>query len=209
MPSRRSLKDGKREEFKFETLVDPFEASRGNNEGQESSDNTPQEISSQEGLKKPPGAIAMPGLGPNPGLKRPPGAVALPGIGTGKKPPPGAVGMPGLGGFNPADIKSQLKKTNAPVANNNPESSLNLPKKTLVRASTTNSISSDYQKGRDELFKWCKNCTEPYGIPMQNFTTSWSDGMAFCALIHHNRPGMIDFNSLKKENKNENLKIAL
>lgn len=201
--------NGKRESFQFEGLQDPFEVCGGKTETQSSEEAPPRKL--------PPGAVGLPGLGGMPPRKLPPGAVGLPGMGEGaKKPPPGAVGLPGLGGFNPADIKSQLKKTGGPNLGPSPpkpeEGSvpLNPPlRKTLNRASTTGSVASEYQRGKEELFKWCKKCTEPYGIPMDNFTTSWADGMAFCALVHHNRPGTIDFNSLNKENKNANLKIAL
>lgn len=34
------------------------------------------------------------------------------------------------------------------------------------------------------------------------------NGLAFCAIIHHYRPHLIDFNSLNKDNAEENLKIA-
>ena len=35
-----------------------------------------------------------------------------------------------------------------------------------------------------------------------------ADGLAFAAIIHYYRPNAIDFKSLKKENRLENLKIA-
>ncbi len=37
---------------------------------------------------------------------------------------------------------------------------------------------------------------------------SWQDGMALCALIHKHRPELIDYESLQKANKRENLQLA-
>merc|ERR1712179_700976 len=41
-----------------------------------------------------------------------------------------------------------------------------------------------------------------------NFTTSWSDGLAFCALIHHFFPQAFDFTKLSKENRKQNFELA-
>ena len=43
---------------------------------------------------------------------------------------------------------------------------------------------------------------------MKDFTRSWHDGLAFCALIHKHRPDLIDFDSLSKANPEANLELA-
>lgn len=46
------------------------------------------------------------------------------------------------------------------------------------------------------------------GIKIENFSTSWNDGMAFCALIHHFYPDAFDFDKLEPKNRRYNFDLA-
>lgn len=49
----------------------------------------------------------------------------------------------------------------------------------------------DSTPGQD-LLQWCKEITMHYaGVKVTNLTTSWRNGLAFCAVIHHFRPDLM------------------
>ncbi|XP_054865325.1 F-actin-monooxygenase mical2b isoform X3 [Amphiprion ocellaris] len=57
---------------------------------------------------------------------------------------------------------------------------------------------SEVRPGR--LLTWCQNQTHGYrGVDVTNLTSSWRSGLALCALIHRQRPELIDFDSLNEE----------
>ncbi len=46
---------------------------------------------------------------------------------------------------------------------------------------------------------WCSRATASYaGVEITDLSTSFSDGLAFCAIIHHFRPELLDFYSLDR-----------
>uniref|UniRef100_A0A672U824 Molecule interacting with CasL protein 1 n=1 Tax=Strigops habroptila TaxID=2489341 RepID=A0A672U824_STRHB len=49
----------------------------------------------------------------------------------------------------------------------------------------------------EDLLSWCQASTAGYrGVEVTNFTTSWTSGLALCALIHHFRPDLVHFDSV-------------
>ncbi|CAK1546843.1 unnamed protein product [Leptosia nina] len=59
------------------------------------------------------------------------------------------------------------------------------------------------------LLAWCRTHTQNYSdVNVSNFTTSWSDGLAFNALLHRFRPHLFDFSELRLRPAAERLEHA-
>ncbi|XP_067356939.1 F-actin-monooxygenase mical2b isoform X1 [Channa argus] len=59
------------------------------------------------------------------------------------------------------------------------------------------------------LLTWCQNQIQGYrGVHITNLTSSWRNGLALCALIHRQRPKLIDYDSLNEEDVAENNQLA-
>ncbi|XP_015505930.1 F-actin-monooxygenase MICAL1 isoform X1 [Parus major] len=62
----------------------------------------------------------------------------------------------------------------------------------------------------EELLSWCQASTAGYpGVAVTNFSTSWTSGLALCALIHRFRPDLVDFDSVDPQDAVQTHQVML
>uniref|UniRef100_A0A3Q3XA71 EH domain binding protein 1 like 1 n=1 Tax=Mola mola TaxID=94237 RepID=A0A3Q3XA71_MOLML len=67
----------------------------------------------------------------------------------------------------------------------------------------------DLVTSSQSLLQWCQDITNSYrGVKVTNFSTSWRNGLAFCAILHHFHPEKIDFDQLDSHDIKLNNKKA-
>nr|XP_049464784.1 dystonin isoform X43 [Anopheles coluzzii] len=67
----------------------------------------------------------------------------------------------------------------------------------------------DNLTAREALLRWARRSTAKYpGVRVNDFTSSWRDGLAFSALIHRNRPDLIDWRESRSRRPRERLEVA-
>lgn len=59
---------------------------------------------------------------------------------------------------------------------------------------------------REALLRWARRSTARYpGVRVTDFTGSWRDGLAFSALLHRNRPDLVDWRTARSSQPRERL----
>ncbi|XP_051925347.1 smoothelin-like 1 [Hippocampus zosterae] len=82
-----------------------------------------------------------------------------------------------------------------------------IPRNFKIQKSSTASATGSSIKQR--ILQWCRSKTQHYqGVNIENFSSSWCDGMAFCALIHRYFPDAFDYNTLKPTEREKNFTLA-
>ncbi|KAM4620652.1 EH domain-binding protein 1-like protein 1 isoform 2-T2 [Polymixia lowei] len=105
-----------------------------------------------------------------------------------------------------ADSKKQAPPT-SPASNEKPvveseevTSNLTTPEPAkMVReeADGKDDVTEGLVSSSQSLLQWCQEVTQGHrGIKVTNFSTSWRNGMAFCAILHHFHPEKIDYDHL-------------
>lgn len=62
---------------------------------------------------------------------------------------------------------------------------------------------------RNALLKWCQNKTVGYrNIDITNFSSSWNDGLALCAIMHSYLADHVPYDTLNPNDKKRNFSLA-
>lgn len=91
---------------------------------------------------------------------------------------------------------------------------LNLNLKKIInfpgeRKDPLNALVKNGGSKRNALLKWCQNKTVGYrNIDITNFSSSWNDGLALCAIFHSYLPDRVPYDSLSFNDKKRNFSIA-
>ncbi|XP_014745670.1 PREDICTED: EH domain-binding protein 1 isoform X7 [Sturnus vulgaris] len=129
---------------------------------------------------------------------------------------------------SPALIKVALQEPEKKMKRKAPEPPNLLPKTEMVMVENMSAIPASRElssspkpspipspvlgkkpNASQSLLVWCKEVTKNYrGVKITNFTTSWRNGLSFCAILHHFRPDLIDYKSLNPQDIKENNKKA-
>lgn len=80
---------------------------------------------------------------------------------------------------------------------------------TLILRFTISDINDQGLSAREGLLLWCQRKTACYNeVSVQDFSTSWNNGLAFCALLDIHRPDLMDYDSLDKSDHRGNMQLA-
>uniref|UniRef100_A0A8C9F9I1 Calponin-homology (CH) domain-containing protein n=1 Tax=Pavo cristatus TaxID=9049 RepID=A0A8C9F9I1_PAVCR len=81
---------------------------------------------------------------------------------------------------------------------------------TLPRTTGTQARKALFEKFEQDSGKYVAllHLQNGFHIDLQNFSSSWNDGMAFCALVHSFFPETFDYNKLDPANRKQNFELA-
>ena len=80
---------------------------------------------------------------------------------------------------------------------------------TLILRFTISDINEEGMTAKEGLLLWCQRKTACYeDVEVKDFSSSWNDGLAFCALLDIHRPDLIDYDSLDKSDHRGNMQLA-
>lgn len=80
---------------------------------------------------------------------------------------------------------------------------------TLILRFTISDINQEGMTAKEGLLLWCQRKTACYDeVEVRDFSTSWNDGLAFCALLDIHRPDLIDYDTLDKSDHKGNMQLA-
>lgn len=98
------------------------------------------------------------------------------------------------------------------IVDGNPKLTLGLIWTIILHFQVSDVVVTGYETGltaREALLLWSQRTTAGYpDVKVSNFTRSWTDGKAFLAILHRNRPDLVDYSSCRQRSARQNLEMA-
>ncbi|XP_072309625.1 smoothelin [Eucyclogobius newberryi] len=111
------------------------------------------------------------------------------------------------GGGSTLNQKTSSKQESA-FTQDNKTTSKTSPSAVLPQKCPTTAL-PNAKNVKQMLLDWCRAKTEPYeGVSIQNFSSSWKDGIAFCALVHRFFPDAFEYSTLNPNKPRDNFQLA-
>ncbi|CAL8377099.1 unnamed protein product, partial [Boreogadus saida] len=111
----------------------------------------------------------------------------------------------------PSDLPVPVPRGKKRLSGSYRDSELKTPQKGSAEAPDAESIvaSPELVTSSKSLLHWCQEVTKGHkGVKITNFSTSWRNGLAFCAILHHYHPDKIEFEMLDPYDIQSNNKKA-
>ncbi|KAJ2938020.1 hypothetical protein O0L34_g14471 [Tuta absoluta] len=113
--------------------------------------------------------------------------------------------------FRQLEKQNSINSPNSPATPATPATpqSPGSPAKTPYFKFTDPALQASALTIKERLLQWCRDKTRDYeNVKLENFSTSWADGLAFCALIHHFLPDAFDYSKLSPQQRRHNFTLA-
>ncbi|XP_073770535.1 smoothelin-like protein 1 isoform X5 [Danio rerio] len=119
----------------------------------------------------------------------------------------------GTGGKTSASLRTaQAKTLSQPTSVSSPKTVSSPAQSHVARVKMSGGSAVGGPNTKDVkqmLLDWCRVKTEPYeGVNIQNFSSSWADGLAFCALVHRFFPEGFEYCTLNPYDRKSNFEKA-
>ncbi|XP_056431659.1 EH domain-binding protein 1-like protein 1 isoform X7 [Gadus chalcogrammus] len=111
----------------------------------------------------------------------------------------------------PSDLPVPVPRGKKRLSGSYRDSELKTPQKGSAEAPDAESLvaSPDLVTSSKSLLHWSQEVTKGHkGVKITNFSTSWRNGLAFCAILHHYHPDKIEFEMLDPYDIQSNNKKA-
>jgi hypothetical protein len=79
----------------------------------------------------------------------------------------------------------------------------------LINHYSVGTIEMDGLAGKEGLLLWCQRQAKGHdNVTINNFSKSWANGLAFCAILHRFGPEHIPYDELSAADPQKNLELA-